>query len=259
MDGEADTPYEYFMLFIIAVNSVCLGIETARGLSARTRDILFWIDQICLGIFVFDLLFKAAVYNKNFFGEKKSDENGEEYFAVNKWNISDAAIVLVSVFSSFTYFSVFRIFAFFRSLKLIRMVRSMRVVKMLKFVNNVSHLRHTFKALFKAIPGILWTFLFLAIFSYAYAILGTNIFGEAFPEFFGDLPLSLLTLCQVMTFDSWVSGVARPILKVHPYSWIFFVSYSFTSAYVIMNVIVGIIVDFMRKECQEHTARKKDM
>lgn len=252
-DGEADTPYEYFMLFVIVVNCACLGIDTSENLTQGFRNILFWTDKICLGIFILDLLFKMIVYNKEFFGERKIDENGEPYFFVNKWNISDALIVFVSIFSSLSFFAVFRAFRLFRSLRVLRAIRSMRAIKSLKLVNSFAELRHTFTALIRAIPCILWTFFFLAIFSYTYAIIGTNVFGKSFPVFFGNLGASLLTLCQIMTFDSWVSAVARPVGNVFPFSWIYFVSYSFTSAYVIMNFIVGVIVDFMREKQEMRT------
>lgn len=29
VDGEADTPYEYFMLLVIIVNTVSIGLETS--------------------------------------------------------------------------------------------------------------------------------------------------------------------------------------------------------------------------------------
>lgn len=248
VDGEADTPYEYFMLLVIIINTVSIGVETSVFLSDSFRKILTIIDQICLFIFIAELLFKAVVYNKDFFGEKRVDENGDEYFHINRWNISDLLIVLVSSISTLPYFAVFRTFRVLRSLKIIKSIRSFRIVKSFKLVNEVSSLRTIFKGLLKAIPGIIATFSFLAIFAYAYAIIGTNIFSEEFPQFFGTLGTSILTLCQVTTFDSWFSGITRPITQVYPWAWIYFVSYAFIAASVIMNVIVGIIVDSMGKE-----------
>lgn len=248
VDGEADTPYEYFMLLVIIINTISIGIETSTTLSDNFRKLLTITDQICLFIFIAELLFKAVVYNRNFFGEKRIDENGDEYFHINRWNISDLLIVLVSSFSTLPYFAVFRTFRILRSFKIIKAIRSFRIVKSFKLVNEVSSLRTIFKGLLKAIPGIIATFSFLAIFAYAYAIIGTNIFSEEFPQFFGSLGTSILTLCQVTTFDSWFSGITRPITQVYPWAWIYFVSYAFIAASVIMNVIVGIIVDSMGKE-----------
>ncbi|MCR5318132.1 MAG: ion transporter [Treponema sp.] len=263
VDGEVDTPYEIFMLFVITINTISLGLETSRNITENFRNILFVVDQICLWIFVIELLFKIVVYNKYFFGEKRIDENHigkngkpEEYFHWNKWNISDLIIVLVSFVASLPYFTVFRVFRVFRSFKVMKAIRSLRAVKSFKIVNEFEDLRSTFKGLVRAIPGILWTFAFLAVFAYVYAIIGTNIFNEEYPDYFGTLGTSLLTLCQITTFDSWFSGVARPIIKVYPLAWVYFVSYVFIAASIIMNVIVGIIVDSMGEE-REHKKEKE--
>lgn len=71
VDGEADTPYEYFMLLVIIVNTVSIGLETSKNISESFRNILFWIDQICLYIFIAELIFKALVYNRDFFWRKQ--------------------------------------------------------------------------------------------------------------------------------------------------------------------------------------------
>ncbi|MBR4246922.1 MAG: ion transporter [Treponema sp.] len=122
VDGEVDTPYEIFMLFVITINTISLGLETSRNITENFRNILFVVDQICLWIFVIEIIFKIVAYNKNFFGEKRIDENHigkngkpEEYFHWNKWNISDLIIVLVSFVASLPYFTVFRVFRVFRS------------------------------------------------------------------------------------------------------------------------------------------------
>ena len=256
VDGKVDTPYEIFMLFVIIINTVSLGLETSRDITENFRNILIMIDQICLWIFVIELIFKVVAYNKRFFGEKRTDEDGE-YFHWNKWNISDLIIVIVSFVASLPYFTVFRVFRVFRSFKVIKAVRSFRAVKSFKIVNEFSSLRLTFKGLVRAIPGILWTFAFLAVFAYVYAIIGTNMFCEESPNYFGTLGTSLLTLCQITTFDSWFSGVARPIIKIYPLAWIYFVSYVFIAASIIMNVIVGIIVDSMGKERERDREQEK--
>jgi voltage-gated sodium channel len=263
VDGEVDTPYEIFMLFVITINTISLGLETSRNITEKFRTILFVVDQICLWIFVAELVFKLIAYNKKFFGEKRIDEDHVDkdgnmivYFHWNKWNISDLIIVLVSFVASLPYFTVFRVFRVFRSFKVIKAVRSFRAIKSFKIVNEFEELRSTFKGLVRAIPGILWTFVFLAVFAYVYAIIGTNIFSEEWPDYFGTLGTSLLTLCQITTFDSWFSGVARPIIQTYPLAWIYFISYVFIAASIIMNVIVGIIVDSMGEE-REHKKEEK--
>ena len=256
VDGDADSPYEFFMLFVILVNTASLGLETSKNISEEFKNILFYADQICLCIFIIELLFKFLVYNKEFFGEFRTDD-GKKYFHLNKWNISDLLIVVVSIFASLPYFAVFRVFRLLRSFKIIRAIRSLRIIKALKLVNDISSLRTTFKGLVKAIPDILWTFCFLLVFAYVYAIVGTNVFAEEFPQYFGNLGTSMLTLCQITTFDSWFSGIARPVIQVYSWAWVYFISYAFIAASVIMNVLVVIIVDSMGKVREKERAEKR--
>lgn len=248
VDGEVNTSYELIMLLVIIVNIVSLGIDTSRNISPNLKNVLFWIDQACLFIFVIELILKIIAYNKEFLGEYKEDDEGNETFHINQWNISDFLIVAVSIFSSLSCFAVFRAFRIFRSIKDIKMLRSLRIVKSFKLVNKIGNLRSTFKGLLKAISGIIWTFCFLGVFAYSYAIIGTNVFAEEFPDFFGTLGTSLLSLCQITTLDAWFSQIARPVINVHTWAWIYFISYAFIAASIIMNVIIGIIVDSMAKE-----------
>ena len=246
VDGDADTPFEYAMLFVIIVNTVSIGLETVKNLSEPMLRVLEWVDYVCFAIFVGELLFKAVVYNRNFFGENRKDERGNTFLFINWWNTSDLIIVVVSAFSE--CYAAFRIFRLVRSLRFLKAIRSFRVVRVFKLVNEFSSLRSIFKGLVRAIPGIFATFCFLSVFAYVYGVLGTNIFGDEFPRDFGNLGISILTLCRGLTLDSWFSGIMKDVMGKFPWAWVYFVSYAFIAASVIMNVIVGIIVDSMAKE-----------
>ena len=254
-DGEINSVYEFFMLIVIIVNTVSLGLETSKSITSDFRNTLVLIDQICLYLFIADLIFKAIVYNKDFFGEEEKDG----CFHLNKWNISDLIIVIISVAASLPYFTIFRTFKIFRSVKVIKSIKSFNAVRGFKLVNESEELRSTFKGLVRAIPGILWTFCFLALFTYVYAIVGTNVFGDDFSEFFGSLDYSFLSLCQIITFDSWISQIARPIIQVYPLAWLYFISFAFIAASVVMNVIVGIIVDSMERERERQRYKKENI
>ncbi len=236
VDGEADTPFEYFMLIVVIVNTVVLGLETSPELAAHYGRVFFVIDQVCLWIFIAELFLKAVAYNKQFLGEYRG--TGEyKSFHINKWNIFDLFIVLVSVFASLPFFAVFRVLRLFKSVKIIKGIKSLRVVKTLKLVNGITKLRIIVKAVIKAIPSVLWTFFLLIIFAYVYAIIGVNIFGTDFPEDFGSLGSALLALFNLSSFDS------SEVIKRFSWSWVYFISYNFFEASIIMNVIVGVIVD----------------
>ena len=238
VDGEADTWFEYFILAVIFVNVITLGLETTPfGLAHE--NVLFIIDQICLWIFVVELLLKFIAFNKDFF----------KY----KWNIFDLTIVLISIFATLPYFTVFRVFKIFRSVRIIKALKSFRAIKAMKFVNGLEHLQRILRALVLSFSGIIWTLVLLFIIYYVYAIIGTHIFGAEFPDYFGTLGNSLLALFQIMTFDSWCSEIARPIIQLHSWAWIYFVTFALLSAFIIMNVIVGIVVDSIDE------SRRKDL
>ena len=237
VDGEADTLFEYFMLLVVILNTIVLGLETSPDLAAKYGSEFFLIDQICLWVFIIELFVKVVAFNKQFFGEYRLDENREKFFHINKWNIFDLVIVFISVFASLPFFAVFRVFRLFKSVKIIKGIKSLRVIKTLKLVNGITKLRVIIKAVIKAIPSVLWTFCLLIIFAYIYAIIGVNIFGTDFPEYFGTLSNALLSLFNLSSLKS------SEVIKIYSWSWIYFISYDFFEASIIMNVIVGVIVD----------------
>lgn len=190
VDGRADSPFEYFMLFVILVNIISLGLETSARL-AQYKNIFFIIDQVCLAIFIFELVLKFIAFNKDFF----------KY----GWNIFDLVIVLISIFRSIKIF---------RSVKIIKALKAMRAFKSMKLVTGLEHLQNILKAIIFSIPGIIWTFVILLIFFYIYAIVGVNIFSEEFPEFFGSLGKSFYTLFQLMIFDDYGS-ITRSVMACH--------------------------------------------
>lgn len=124
-----------------------------------------------------------------------------------------------------------------------RVLRVLRVFRVLRLVSMFREMRIIIEALGRAVPGVAWTALLLIIVYYVFAVIGTNMFGEAFPEWFGDLGKSFYTLFQVMTLESWSMGISRPVMEVFPWAWAYFVPFVIISAFVIVNIVVGIIVD----------------
>lgn len=229
VDGEADSFFEYFIIFVIILNSAVLGIATSPGISAQFRTVLDIIDKTCLAVFVVELVLKFIAYNKHF-------------FSASKWNTFDLVIVLVSIFGTVPYFSIFRGIKVFRAFKLVKTLKTLRIVKTLKIINSLKHLQIILKAIVFAIPSIIWTFLLLLIVFYFYAIIGVNLFGAEFSEHFGSLGKSFYTLFQLMLFDDW-GNITRPILKEFSASWIYFISFGIISAYTILQVVTGIVVE----------------
>ena len=78
---------------------------------------------------------------------------------------------------------------------------------------------------------------------YIFSIIGVTMFGSAFPEWLGDIGKAMYTLFQVMMLENWSMGISRPVMEVFPYAWIYFVPFVFICSFIVMNVVVGIVVN----------------
>jgi len=60
----------------------------------------------------------------------------------------------------------------------------------------------------------------------------------------------MLTLVQVATYDDW-AAVMGELIVVYPVAWIYFVSFIIINAVVLLNMVIGVIVDVMTKESRD--------
>ena len=54
----------------------------------------------------------------------------------------------------------------------------------------------------------------------------------------------MITLVQVATYDDW-AAIMGNVIEVYPYAWIFFVSFIIINAVILLNMVIGVIVDVM--------------
>ncbi len=206
--------FHNFVISVILINGVVLGIETVKGLDARVMSVLEWIDRLCLLIFVVELMLKLWVYRLSFFKQG--------------WNVFDFVIVAVALVPATDELSILRAFRIFRVLRL---------------VTTVDSIRRVVAGMLIAIPGVGSVGGLLVIFFYIGAVISTTLFGEAFPQWFGNLGRSMYTLFQIMTLESWSMGIVRPVMEHYPYAWIFFIPFITVTTFTVLNLFIGIIVD----------------
>ncbi|MCR4640503.1 MAG: ion transporter [Lachnospiraceae bacterium] len=216
--------FQNTILIVIIINSIILGLQTFPAINNSAGDVLSIIDNICLGIFIIEMLLKMVAYK--FLGYFKS-----------AWNWFDFIIVITSLLSGLAVLSSIRI------LRVFRVFRSLKGLRGFKMISSLKPLQVIISAIGKSLPGISWTALLLLIIYYIFSIIGVTQFGEAFPDWFGDIPKAMYTLFQVMTLESWSMGISRPVMEVFDYAWAYFVPFVLVSAFVMMNVVVGIVVN----------------
>lgn len=221
VDSQA---FQNVILAIIVINSILMGVATSGAVMASPAGpIITIVDYVCLGVFVVELILKMIAYNKDFLKEG--------------WNIFDLFIVVISLIPNMQFFSALR------TLRVLRVLRTLKSLRVLRMVSGFKKLRIIATSILESIPGILWTGLLLLIDFYVFAILGTTMFGPAFPDWFGDIGKSFYTLFQVMTLESWSMGISRPVMEVFSWAWLYFVPFVISSAFIVMNVVVGIVVN----------------
>ncbi len=206
------------VLWLILVNAVILGLETSA--TVRAHPIAPWLvllDQLMLCIFVLEIAARLYAHRAAFFRDP--------------WSVFDFVVVAIALVPATGQFSV---------------LRALRVLRVLRLLTIVPSLRRVVGGLLAAIPGLSSIALVLMIIFYVAGVIATNLFGEAFPEWFGTLGRSLYTLFQVMTLESWSMGIARPVMEVYPYAWAFFIPYIMIATFTMLNLFIGIIVSAMQ-------------
>ncbi len=222
--------FEWTITAVIIFNALVLGLETVPSIMQGYGATLGLLDQVAIAIFVVEILLKLFVYRWRFF--------------TNGWNIFDLVIVSVALVPASQQFSVLRALRILRALRLISVVPSMRKVIV---------------GLFKAIPSIGTVIVMLLLLFYISAVMATKLFGQSFPDWFGNLGLSLYSLFQIMTLESWSMGIVRPVMEVYPYAWAFFVPFILLTSFIVLNLFIGVIVNAMAEATGEEAHSEREM
>lgn len=239
--------FQGIILFVIIFNCVLMGIETIKGLSEGSVSLLATINNVCLWIFIAEIILKILAY-------------GLDYFK-DPWNWFDMIIVGISLASGLAFMAAFR------AMRVLRVLKSLKALRGTKLIGTVKHLQVIINAIIKSIPSILWTFILLMLIYYIFALIGVNLFGDAFPDWFGTIGKAMYTLFQVMTLESWSMGISRPVMEVYSFAWAYFVPFVLMSSFIVMNVVVGIVVnaisevtaDDAAEEAKEEEVSKEDL
>lgn len=236
-----DSPgFQNAILIVIAINSIIMGLQTSKTIVNAAGGILDILDYICLGIFIIELVLKLIAYGGKFF--------------TDGWNWFDVIVIACSLVSGLAFLKVLRVFRVFR---VFRSLKALKGLKAMRLVSRLDKLRLIIGAIGKSVPGISWTAVLLLLIYYIFGLIGVTLFGEAFPDWFGTLGKSIYTLFQVMTLESWSMGISRPVMEVFGWAWVYFVPFVLISSFVVMNVVVGIVVNSI-SEVQEQLAKERE-
>jgi len=215
------------VIAVIVFNALILGLETSPAAMEAAGPVILALDTACLSVFVLELALKLFAHRIGFFR--------------SGWNIFDFVIVGIALVPFAHAFSV---------------LRALRILRLLRVVSVAPTLRRVVEGFIRALPGMGSVFLLMGMIFYIGAVMATKLFGQAFPDWFGNLGNSAYTLFQVMTLESWSMGIVRPVMTEFPYAWAFFVPFIIVTTFAVVNLLVGLIVNSMQEaHDQENDAR----
>jgi voltage-gated sodium channel len=216
--------FQRFIIAVIVVNAIGLGLETIPSVNGSIGGFLTVIDHVALVVFFLEIAAKLLVYRLAYFKDP--------------WNIFDFTIVAIALLPVSGGLSV---------------MRALRILRALRIISVVPAMRRVVEALLHAVPSLGAVIALLAIIFYICAVMSTKLFGADFDELFGSLARSLFTLFQIMTLENWADGAVRPIMKVYPYAWLFFIPFILMVTFAVLNLFIAIIVNAMEEAARADT------
>lgn len=212
------------ILGIIIFNAITLGLSTSDAVQDSAGGLLRVIDTVVLTIFVLELSLKLYAYGLSFFR--------------NAWNVFDLFVVGVGLLPQTDSLSA---------------LRGLRVIRAMRLLSVVPQMRAVVQALLDALPGMGAVIIMISIVFYVFAVMATIMYGDTFDVWFGTLGRSLYTLFQVMTLESWSMGIVRPVMDEHPTAWLFFVPFIVVTAFSVLNLFIGLLVNTMQSAVEDDT------
>lgn len=257
--------FEILITIVILVNSLLIGVETYTS-----NDTIKIIQLVNLGIFTIEILARliAADNLKSFF------KSG--------WNVFDLILVAIGYIPASIVPNASALLAL-RVLRVFRVLRLLRAAKGVKVMVN---------ALIKSFSALFYNMLFFLIFVYLFAIIGHTMFklpdpatleGEELaryemlreiaphaptnsPDPYGTLDESMFTLFRALTGEDWTDlrynlQTAAELGVVHvdkSVVTIFHVLWFVLSAFLLLNLVVGAIVNNYQIAMDEASAPKEE-
>lgn len=217
------------LLSLILINALILGLETSPAVMALVGEHMMRLDKLILTIFVVEIALRIFAYRGAFFKDA--------------WSIFDFTVVAIALIPASGPFTV---------------LRALRVLRVLRVLTFVPSMKKIVGALVQSLNGMLSIAMVLGLVYYVAAVMATKLFGEAFPEWFGNIGSTLYTLFQIMTLESWSMGISRPVMEQFPYAWAFFVPFILIATFTMLNLFIAVIVNAVQSMHDEEHKEEID-
>ena len=212
--------FQLFVSIVIIYSSLVIGFNTYQ--TESYLNLFFqYSDYLITIIFLIEILIRYT-----------AEKSAKDFFS-DGWNVFDSIIVAASLIPTGISESVL-------------VLRLLRLLRLLRIISFFPELRMVVENLIKALKKSIYILILIFLITYIYGVTGTQFFSSIEGAKFNTLGESLITLTQVATVSGW-EDVMAPVLEVYPLSWIYFISYIFIIAIVILNLFIAILVEVVSR------------
>jgi voltage-gated sodium channel len=214
-------PFTIVVVATIAVNAVVLGLQTYEGVEDRWGSLLIALNAACVAVFVVELGIRIAAYWPRPW----------EFFR-NGWNVFDFVVIGATFIPGVAENST-----------LLRLVRLLRVVRIVRVLPD---LRVLLLGVWRSVPPLASIGAVTVMILFVYGMVGWVLFAEELPEQWGNIGRAMLTLFVMLTLEDFPQHMDAA-MEVHPWAWIYFVSFILVAAFIVLNVLIGIVLNSMEE------------
>ena len=222
-----------FIIAVIVANAVVLGLQTYDGIEDRWGDVLDVLNVVFLAIFTVELLLRIASYWPRPLA-----------FFRSGWNVFDFVVIGVAFVPGLS-----------RSSTVLRLARLGRIVRVVRLLPDA---RVLLTGVLRSIPPLASIAGLTTLLLFVYGMVGWQLFADEIPEDWGNIGRAMLTLFVMLTLENFPVYMERG-MDVYPWSWIYFVSFILIAAFVVLNVLIGIVLNSMEEAREIERRRARGM
>jgi voltage-gated sodium channel len=215
------TAFTALVIGVILANAAVLGAQTYPVVVDRYGALLERLDSAFLAFFVVELALRMTAH-----GRRPRD------FFRSGWNVFDFVVVAAAFVPVLNQNST-----------LLRLARLARVVRVIRLLPD---LRVLVLAMARSVPPLVSMSVLTAVILYVYAILGWSLFGAEDPGRWGDVGTAMLSLFVMLSLETLPANLEAG-MAIHPWSWIYFVSFALIAAFIILNVLIGVVLNSLEE------------
>lgn len=223
-------PFNLAIAAVIVANAVVLGLETFPAVMESYSAVLETLNTAFYLVFLAELILRILSY-----GRRPWD------FFRNGWNVFDFIIIGGALIPGLR-----------ENAQILRLLRLARVVRLIRFLPDARVLIYSVA---RSLPPLGSIVVLTLLIVFIYGMVGWALFGQALPESWGTITKSMLTLFVLLTLENFPTYL-QEASAVSPWAVVFFVSYVLVAAFVIFNLLIGIIIGSM-EEARDREARQE--